>query len=736
MKSLFQKHVSHKLHLFIILCSTISMIFEYVCGVNLPNNETVPAVIIFGDSIVDSGNNNYIDTLIKCNFPPYGRDFGEGNHPTGRFSNGLVPSDIIAAKFGVKEILPAYLDPDLQIQELLTGVSFASGGAGYDPLTSELVSVMSLSDQLNMFKEYIGKLNDAIGGKRTTTIISKSIYIVCIGSDDIANTYSQTPFRRGYDIQSYTDLMASEASNFLQKLYGLGARKIGVFNVPVIGCVPSQRTIGGGIMRACSDFSNQVAILFNSKLSFQMESLQTKLFDAKFVYLDSYNPLLDILQNPSKYGFEEADRGCCGTGNIEVGILCNPYSINTCSNSSNYIFWDSYHPTEKTYHVLSSLVLDHKIKDFSNHMMNLSNLKSLYVCPLLVMFFNPYVVTSISNVKSSFLDAIAINFTFPSVIAFGDSILDTGNNNYLETIVKSNFKPYGRDFFGGKPTGRFCNGRVPSDFFAEILGVKESLPPYLDPDLQIEDLLTGVCFASAGSGYDPLTIERTTVLSIDDQLTMFKEYIAKLNGAVGEERTSMVLAKSIIVISMGSNDISGSYFQSPYRRCVFDIDQYTSILINQNSKFVQELYELGARKIGVLSLGPVGCVPMQRTIGGGTQRKCVVEINDACLLYNSKLYSSIMALNATYQDARIVYLDTYTGLNAFVQYPNLFGFENGNGSCCGIANVELGPLCNSFVLKMCEDASKYVFWDSYHPTDRAYNLLTSDAIKKTIHQFI
>jgi hypothetical protein len=53
-----------------------------------------PALIVFGDSIVDPGNNNALTTLIRCNFPPYGQDF-PGHNATGRFSNGRVPSDIL-----------------------------------------------------------------------------------------------------------------------------------------------------------------------------------------------------------------------------------------------------------------------------------------------------------------------------------------------------------------------------------------------------------------------------------------------------------------------------------------------------------------------------------------------------------------------------------------------------------------------------------------------------------------
>lgn len=44
-------------------------------------------------------------------------------------------------------------------------------------------------------------------------------------------------------------------------------------------------------------------------------------------------------------------------------------------------------------------------------------------------------------------------------------------------------------------------------FAVELLNVKELLPPYLDPKLQDSDLITGVSFASAGTGLDNLTSE-------------------------------------------------------------------------------------------------------------------------------------------------------------------------------------------------------------------------------------
>ena len=55
----------------------------------------VPGLFIFGDSLIDNGNNNNLPSFAKANYFPYGIDFNGG--PTGRFSNGYTMVDEIGA---------------------------------------------------------------------------------------------------------------------------------------------------------------------------------------------------------------------------------------------------------------------------------------------------------------------------------------------------------------------------------------------------------------------------------------------------------------------------------------------------------------------------------------------------------------------------------------------------------------------------------------------------------------
>jgi hypothetical protein len=56
----------------------------------------VPAVYVFGDSLADVGNNNYLLTVLKADFSHNGMDY-PGGKATGRFSNGKNSADFIGA---------------------------------------------------------------------------------------------------------------------------------------------------------------------------------------------------------------------------------------------------------------------------------------------------------------------------------------------------------------------------------------------------------------------------------------------------------------------------------------------------------------------------------------------------------------------------------------------------------------------------------------------------------------
>ncbi|KAI4304398.1 hypothetical protein MLD38_039917 [Melastoma candidum] len=54
--------------------------------------------------------------------------------------------------------------------------------------------------------------------------------------------------------------------------------------------------------------------------------------------------------------FDEVSTGCCGTGLLEAAFLCSPKSY-VCSDASKYVFWESIHPTEKTYYLIFQALL-------------------------------------------------------------------------------------------------------------------------------------------------------------------------------------------------------------------------------------------------------------------------------------------------------------------------------------------------------------------------------------------
>lgn len=320
----------------------------------------VPAILTFGDSAVDIGNNDYLSTVFKANYPPYGRDFANKS-PTGRFCNGKLATDITADTLGFTKYPAPYLSPEASGSNLLIGANFASAGSGYYDQTAINSHVIPLTQQFEHFKEYKGKLAKVAGSAKAANIIKEALYVVSFGPSDFVQNYYINPLlNQHYTPDQFSSALVGIFTKFIQDLHAQGARRIGVTSLPPLGCLPATITLFGYGNNGCVARINNDAQGFNKKINSAATQLKKQLPGLKLAIFDIYKPLLDLVQSPSKSGFSEARRGCCGTGTVEItAFLCNQHSPGTCSNATQYVFWDAVHPSEAANQVLAdALIID------------------------------------------------------------------------------------------------------------------------------------------------------------------------------------------------------------------------------------------------------------------------------------------------------------------------------------------------------------------------------------------
>ncbi|KAK7276486.1 hypothetical protein RIF29_17626 [Crotalaria pallida] len=353
--SIMEGHSKISLCLPNILCIILLQLLFLVAK----NNAKIPAIIVFGDSSVDAGNNNFIPTIARSNFEPYGRDF-DGGKATGRFSNGKIPTDFISEAFGLQKYVPAYLDPRYNISDFAIGVTFASAATGYDNATSDVLSVIPLWRQLEYYKGYQKNLRAYLGESKANETIAEALHLMSLGTNDFLENYYTMPGRASrFTPQQYETFLASIAENFIRNLYGLGARKISLGGLPPMGCLPLERTTNIMGQNDCVARYNTISVEFNDKLKNLTTKLNQELPGIKLVFSNPYYIMLHIIRNPELYGFESASVACCATGMFEMGYACSRGSMFSCSDASKYVFWDSFHPTERTNSIVASYVVEH-----------------------------------------------------------------------------------------------------------------------------------------------------------------------------------------------------------------------------------------------------------------------------------------------------------------------------------------------------------------------------------------
>ncbi|KAL5573100.1 hypothetical protein UlMin_022697 [Ulmus minor] len=324
----------------------------------------------------------------------------------------------------------------------------------------------------------------------------------------------------------------------------------------------------------------------------------------------------------------------------------------------------------------------------------------------------------------------------PAVIVFGDSSVDSGNNNFIPTLARSNFEPYGRDFPGRQPTGRFSNGRLPSDIISEGVGLKPIVPAYLDPNNKISDIVYGVCFASAGSGYDNATANVLGVIPLWKQVEYFKEYRNKLKAFVGDDKANEIISEALYLVSMGTNDFLENYYLLPEQKSKYSVGQFGDFIIGLAENFIKDLNVLGARKISLTGVPPMGCLPLERANNDKEENACVEEYNNVAQNFNQKLKLLVAKLNGEVAGLEVVYSDAYDIFLDMITKPSKYGFKEAMVGCCGTGKFEMSFLCNSLNPYTCDDADKFVFWDAFHPSQKASQIISYHLLNTTLAKFL
>ncbi|MQM19518.1 hypothetical protein Taro_052524 [Colocasia esculenta] len=314
--------------------------------------EAARAFFVFGDSLVDNGNNNYLATSARADSPPYGIDYPT-HRPTGRFSNGLNIPDIISEQIGAESTLP-YLSPELRGERLLVGANFASAGIGILNDTGiQFLNIIRMPKQLEYFQQYQERLSSLIGGEETQRLVNQALVLITLGGNDFVNNYYLLPYSarsRQFSLPDYVNYIISEYKKILAV-----SRRVLVTGTGPLGCVPAtlaERSRDG----SCDVELQRAAGLFNPQLVQIINELNNEIGSQVFVSANAFNMHMDFISNPQAYGFVTSKVACCGQGPYNGIGLCTLVS-SLCPNRDIYAFWDPYHPTERANRIIVNQIM-------------------------------------------------------------------------------------------------------------------------------------------------------------------------------------------------------------------------------------------------------------------------------------------------------------------------------------------------------------------------------------------
>lgn len=265
--------------------------------------------------------------------------------------------------------------------------------------------------------------------------------------------------------------------------------------------------------------------------------------------------------------------------------------------------------------------------------------------------------------------------SFSKVIAFGDSLTDSGN---VALYTAPNYQPV--PFGGIMPSlayqsGRFTNGATWVETLATRLGVSAS--PYL---------AGGTNFAFGGARTGPLGTTPPTPPSLLDQFALFQ-----LNTG------GIAPSDALYVVWGGSNNARDAAVQKQAGNnagATATLTQAVSDIVT----IIAGLKNAGAVNIVVPNIGNLGATPEATTGTSGLDTASA----SVTLEYNALLSGALTNFQNS-PTLNLIKIDAYGYYSSVFASPGSFGLTNITDSCIQPTTV-------------CSNPNQYFFYDGLHPT--------------------
>lgn len=191
---------------------------------------------------------------------------------------------------------------------------------------------------------------------------------------------------------------------------------------------------------------------------------------------------------------------------------------------------------------------------------------------------------------------------------------------------------------------------------------------------------------------------QTEVVSLGNQIQQFATVRGNITAILGPKTTGAVLSKSLFIISIGSNDLfeKGSEFMEPFSNTTMKHLQITyqnhlkvcawSIIIFCTYFYflsiwlvkklhiyeLQNLYKLGARKFGIISVPPIGCCPYAR-VQSNDPSVCVEELNELAQIFFIETQALLQKLSLNLKGMKYSLGNAYEMTMSIIEDPLAFG---------------------------------------------------------------